>query len=254
MNLTNYFDISRFWLLLKMELFRSRKGVGMTLEIAFGLHFFVGLLLETIMEENKIIHEYNTGYAFTLILGGFVLSSLAFSDLSNSLKRYSYLTLPVSTLEKFLCMWLLTTVGWVVLYTILFTIYTLIASAIGHVLFSYMTFQPFEPLNVFATDTMRYYFVLQGIFLAGAVHFKGYAFPKTLFLLVLFAIVCGIIAYFFMADLFQSDTGTECTMESNFLIGTPVHQFWIVIKWLFWWVLAPLCWIVTYLGLRDREA
>lgn len=249
MNLKNYFEISRFWLLLKMELSRSRKGLLMTLAIIFGSLFILGLLLGPIIDPGMVVFEHSPAYAFTLLIGGFILSSLAYRDLGNPLRRYNYLTLPVSTFEKFLSMWLLTSVGWILLYTMIFTIYTLIANAIGPLLYGHLTFESFEPLGPFASRTMRYYFVLQGIFLAGAAHFRGYPFPKTLLTLVLFGAVSGTIMYFIMKGMFDFDMGPD----PDPFAGMPTGQLWMVLQWLFWWLLAPLCWVVAYLGLKEQE-
>jgi hypothetical protein len=90
---------------------------------------------------------------------------------------------------------------------------------------------------------------LHGIFLAGAAHFKGYPFPKTLLTLVLFCALCGLITYLIMKDMFDF----ECTSESNPLVGMPVYSIWLAAEWLFWWILAPLCWVVTYMGLKEQE-
>ena len=251
MHLKNYFDGSRFWLLLKMELFRSRKGLLMTFVISFGLLFFGGLLLDCAMEKRKIFDGHSSNYVFHLMIGGFILSSLAFNDLSDTLKRHHYLTLPVSTFEKFICMWLLTSVGWITVFTITYTIYTLIANAIGPVLFSDMTFLAFDPLGNFSLTAMKSYFVLQGIFLVGAAYFKGYVFPKTLFALILFFMVVGILGYFIMGDeFFNHDCGVgQCAVLNQILS----HNISVVLQWIFWWVLAPACWINTYVGLKEQE-
>jgi len=251
MNFKNHFAISRFWLLLKLELYRSQKAVLMTLVIAFGLHFFIDLLLSPVLEPSRVVYEHNGNYAFSLILGGLILSSLAFHDLSNTLRRHRYLTLPASNLEKFGSMWLLTTVGWVIGFTVIYTLYTMVANIIGSLLLGYMDFRSFNPLDDIPFNAMRYYLVVQGIFLVGATHFKGYVFPKTLFALILFAAICGFIAYLIMSDLFQTESGDDESME--YLEGTLVHQMWLGLQWMFWWILAPLCWVVTYLGLKEKE-
>ena len=103
MNVKNYFDLSRFWLLLKMELFRSRKGLLLMLVIIFGILFFAGLLLTCAIEKKRIFDEHPSNYAFHLMIGGFILSSLAYNDLSNTLKRYRYLTLPASKIGRASC-------------------------------------------------------------------------------------------------------------------------------------------------------
>ena len=249
MNLKNHFDISRFWLLLKMEISRSRKGVLMTLIITFGFLFFVGLLLAPVIDPGMLVYEHSIPYAFTMLAGGFILSSLAFHDLNSSLRRYNYLTLPVSAFEKFLSMWLLTSIGWIFLYTVIYTIYTFFANTIGQLLFHDIAFETFNPFGPFAFRFMKFYFILQGIFLAGAAHFKGYPFPKTLLALVLFSAFIGLITYLIMKDMFDF----ECNSESNPLIGMPVYSLWLVAEWLFWWLFAPLCWVITYLGLKEQE-
>ena len=251
--MTNYFDISRFWLVLKMEFFKSRKGMLMTFVITFGLLFFVGLLFACYVEKKKVFDAHPLNFALTLIIGGCILSSLAFNDLSNTLKRYHYLTLPASTLEKFICMWLLTSVGWIVLFTITNTVYTLFANSVGQMLFRSMTFEAFEPLGEYSTDSIKSYFVLHGVFLVGAAHFQGYVFPKTLFTLVLFGTVCGLLFYFIMQESFL--VNHECNAgECEVLNEMKAHQAWIFVQHLFWWTLAPLCWVTTYLGLKEQEA
>ena len=251
MQLKNYFDGSRFWLLLKMELFRSRKGLLMLFVISFGLLFFGGLLLDCAMEKKKVFDGHPSNFVFHLMIGGFILSSLAFNDLNDTLKRYYYLTLPASTFEKFICMWLLTSVGWIAVFTITYTIYTLIANAIGSILFNDMTFLAFDPLGNSSLTTMKSYFVLQGIFLVGAAYFKGYVFPKTLFALILFFTVGGILAYFIMGEeFFNHDCGVGKCAVLHEVIS---HDIAVVMQWIFWWVLAPVCWINTYLGLKEQE-
>ena len=249
MNLKHHFQISRFWLLLKLELARSRKGLVMTLVIIFGFMFIVGLLLSPILDPSMVVYEHSPGYAFTLLIGGFILSSLAYRDLGNGLRRYNYLTLPASTLEKFLSMWILTSFGWIFLYTLLFSIYSILANAIGQILFDHLTFVAFDPFGQFTIRIMLYYFVLQGVFLAGAAHFRGYPFPKTLLALVLFGAVCGLVMYFILKGLFDFDMGSE----SNPFAGMASGQVWNILQWMFWWLLAPLCWVITYLGLKEQE-
>ena len=250
MNLKKYFELSRFWLLLKMEMSRSRKGLLMTLIIIFGFLFIAGLLLSPILDPNLTIYEYTQGYAFMLLTGGFILSSQAYRDLGNPLRKYNYLTLPVSAFEKFLSMWLLTSVGWILLFTLTYSVYSLIATSIGHLIYDHLTFVPFDPLSPTVIKSAKLYFVLQGIFLAGAAQFRGYSLPKTLLTLILFTAVCSVIVYLIMKDMFNIEWPSgSCTV----IYEMPVGQIFTIIKWMFWWLLAPLCWLVTYMGLKEQE-
>lgn len=252
MKASQHFSWTRFWLLLRLEVFKSRKAMGMIFVITFGMLFFLGLLLALLVDVHVVNYDHHENYASSLIIGGFIISSLAFSDLGNQLKRYRYLMLPVSALEKFTCMWLLTSIGWILLYTLIFTIYTWIANPVGQLLFSRVTFESFNPFSGFSWHIMKVYFVLQGIFLVGAVHFKGYVLPKTLFVLVLVSLITGTLIYFILKDVFLADhycTNEECEL----VIEMGTHPIWQAAQWMFWWVLAPLTWVITYLGLKGQE-
>lgn len=252
MQVTNFFELSRFWQLMKMELFRSRKGVGMTLVIIFGLLFFVDFLLGNYLEPNRRIFSHGASYGFTLITGGFILSSLAFRDLGNALKKIHFVMLPVSALERFLCMWFLTSLGWMVTYTMLYFLYTVFVNAIGPVLFQHISFIPFRPFSALPTSVLKYYFVLQGIFLVGVVHFKGFVLPKTLFVLILIAIVGASIAYVFLSDVMDAET-EHYISKTDVLETMPTGTFWNLLVGMFWWVLAPLSWVITYMGIKEQE-
>lgn len=250
MNLRNHINCSRIGLLLKLELCRSKKGILITFVTAFGL-LFTGFILESIFGYDKIYASHAGNYVFTLLVGGFILSSLAFGDLSNHLKRYNYLTLPASAFEKFISMWFLTCICWILLFTLVYIVYALTANAAGHLFFSNKVYLAFDPFGKTPLEAIKYYTVLQGIFLIGAVHFKGYVFPKTIFTLLLLGMTCGIIFYFSMADLFRFDS--DLITQYSEMKGTPLAQFWQVIQWFFWWILAPLCWVITYFGLKEQE-
>ncbi len=246
------FDFTRFWRLIKMELYRSKKGITMTLVISFGVLFFMGLLLTPVFEPTMLVFQHSDGYAFQLLICGFILSSLTFNDLGNTLKRYQYLMLPASTFEKFLSMWLLTTVGWVAVYTMLYTVYTVFANFVGEMMYSYLSYIPFNPFSEFSLVTIRYYLALQGIFMVGATHFKGFVFPKTLISIIVFGMVLALIGYFILSGLPVAGM-EQCVTEFEPLEGSALHTLWGILVWMFWWVLAPLCWVISYFGLKEKE-
>ena len=248
----DHFDISRFVRLLRLELFKSRKGVLMALVITVGLLFFLGMLLDIYLDKSLVVFNHDEGFAGSLLVSGFILSSLAFSELGNPLKRHQFLVLPVSAFERFTSMWLLTSVGWIVVLTLVYTLYAAVANVIGQMLFSEIEFLAFDPFGSMALSSMKYYFVLQGIFLAGYAHFRGYALPKTLVALVIVASVAGLLVYFLLRDVFFSEhecNGADCILVNE--IGE--HGVWLGMQVIFWWLLAPFCWLMTYLGLKDQE-
>ena len=253
MKLTHYFNITRFWLLLRLELVRNYKGILMIFEITFGLLFFLGLLLNVVVANKRIVYDHNVTYAVSMLVGGFIVSSLAFKDLGNTLKRHSFLMLPVSALERFVCMGMLTSVGWVTLYSVIFYLYSIVANTIGSMLFTHVSFQSFNPFGGFALGIMKYYFVLQGIFLVGATHFKGYALPKTLAVLISLALVVFGLFYLILMDVFLMDhvcvVPNECELANQMGMEGP----WGIMKVFFQYFLAPLSWGIAFLGLKDQE-
>lgn len=252
MNLSSHFELNRFWSLLKLEVFKARQGLGLMLIITFGVLFFMGMLLSLLVEQHTSIFQHDDGYSFTLILGGCILSSMAFKELGDTLKRYRFLTLPVSAFERFLCVWLLTTIGWIVLYTIVFTVYTWVANPIGQLIYSKVTFEPFNPFSARAFSVVKYYIIIQSVFLVGASHFKKFVFGKTLVVIISFATLMGFLLYFSMKDIFLGDHYCTDAGECELIDALGVHYVWFVIKGFFWWVLAPLSWVLTYFGIKGQ--
>lgn len=251
MNFNEIYQPSRFWLLTKLELFRSRKGVLITTVVTFGL-LCTGFILENIFNSSRTYSGHEPGYAFFLIGGGLILSSLAFSDLGNNLRKSQYLTLPASAFEKFFSMWLLTCVGWTICFTALYFMFTLLANSAGSVFFRNTIFPPFHIFSYGTLNAIRYYIIFQGILLVGAVHFKGYVFPKTIFTIILFGMVSGLVFYLIMSRIIH--TGYDCPKDYNPLKEENIRQIWMGIKWVTNWILAPLCWAIAYIGLKEQEA
>lgn len=252
MNDFRTFDWSRFGYFIRLQLFKFRKGIWLTMAVTFGMLFIVGLLLDIYVDPTKVTFDHMENFTGSILIGGFVLSSLAFNELGNKLKAQHYLMLPVSSLEKFVAMWLLTGPGWAIAYTLIFTVYTWVANAAGVVLFSYVAFHPFDPLGAATLLRVLVYLVLQGLFLVGSVHFKTYALPKTLLVISLVALLCGTCAFFIMKETFLTEH--RCgNGECEFITEMGKHPIWTVVKWMFWSLLGPISWLVTYLGLKEQE-
>jgi hypothetical protein len=252
MEMQYYLSPKRFWHLLKLELTRNARGIGMAFVVTFGLLFFVSFLLSLIVDGNIKSFQHQENYAFGLLISGMVLTSFAFHDLGSPIRRHIYLMLPASTLEKFVCMLFLTSVGWVILFTIAYTGYTFLANPVGQMLFSGVRFESFNPFDENVFTSIKFYLILQGVFLVGAANFRGYALLKTIFVLVVVALIAGTVVYFLLKDTFLTDhdcDGSHCELID--VVGA--HTVWNTMKFFFWWILAPLCWVLTYIGLKDQE-
>lgn len=250
MNTTNHFDFQRFWLLLKVEFQKNKKGFWITLGIIYGLAI-LGIIVSVIFGGGNTSEDHASGYGFILMTGGFILTSLSMSDLSHPLRRYSYLTLPVSNLERFLSTWVLTSFGWIVAFTLTYVVFVTSTHALIHVLVQKTLFEPFYLFSSEVWNTLKTYMVFQGVFLVGAAHFRSYVIPKTMLVLLGFAFVCGIIGYLILADLFPFDMEFQ-TEPFNYEQLT-AYTAWMYFLQVVSYVLAPLCWIVTYFSIKEQE-
>lgn len=251
MNTKKHFDIERFWLLLKLEFYKSKKGILLTFGSIFGL-LLVGQIVSIIFNSGNSSTDHSNGYAFILFVGGFILSSLSFTDLSNGLRRYNYLTLPVSNLEKILSVWLLTSIGWIAAFSISYMMFIWLANGIVLMFFKQVAFESFDLFSATVFESIKTYLVLQSIFLVGAAHFKGYVIPKILLTLLVFGLICGVVGYFLLANLLPFES--ECFTDNFDYTQLSVYKIWELLIWCTNWVLAPLCWVITYYSIKEQEA
>lgn len=250
--LTSHFAINRLGLLIKIYIESSWKITALIMSIIFGSLFLVGFLLDTYVSDSIIVYSHRGNYISTLILGGIILSSLSVRVFGHGLRRYQYLTLPASTFEKFLCVWLMTFVAWVVLFTLLYLCYTWLVNMVGGMLFLSVSFETFELFSWSILQTISYYLVVHSVFMLGAVCFKNYAFAKTLLSLLLFTLLFGVCAVVIMKDTFLSEHYCEAG-KCELFDEVWVNPVWSILVAIFWWILAPLSWILSFLSLKEQE-
>src|SRR5882762_2848221 len=108
--MNNTFNLRRFWLLLKKTL----------LERPVQMFGFTGLILAVVLIMYVIIKSLggftaaqNISFIWGLPGGGFFLGSFVFNYFSSTANGSSYLTLPASHFEKWLCAVLITGVLYV---------------------------------------------------------------------------------------------------------------------------------------------
>jgi hypothetical protein len=109
------------------------------------------------------------------------------------------------------------------------------------------------------------YLVTQAVFLVGSVYFRKLAFIKTNLYLWLFGIVLtivvGVLAWIIFRDYavgprielepYMDALGRSGEMEA--VLRPMAEKFLQVAKVLFWGATAPVCWIISYLRLRETE-
>lgn len=127
-----------------------------------------------------------------LVIGGFVVSSTAFSELNDQKTGIHYLMLPGSTLEKYVAKLLLTSIGWTVSVLVLYILATVVGTLLGGLFFA-TTPGVFLPASRTIWTTIASYLVAQSIFLFGSIYFRKVAFLKTALTAIVVAFSLGIV-------------------------------------------------------------
>ena len=262
MTLDYHFNLKRFGYLLKRESFVNLKLFIIALGAISGILLIV-FLVTVLQWDNQTGKLTDTRWDFhtyffipPYIIIGVLFTSLAYKDLLHVNKKYSYLTLPVSNFERLISMLLLTTVVYTALFIVYYFVLSLLLNGLG-VIISPREFFLFDITAEPVVKAIKLYLVIQSIFLLGAAAFRRFPFLFTLLTLFLTAVALIVItliaARIIFADYFVNnininfDGDISLDME-NFLKNSVEN-----LADAFWYVLAPFCWFITYLKLKERE-
>jgi len=256
------FSIRRLGLLLRRDFSAGYKSVFIAMAAVGGFVILVSVLSALGRELGSIHFQL---YFPLLFIGGFIATSLSFKELYLNGQGVFYLTLPGSSLEKFLSKLLVTSLGYALGSLFFYTAVSSAAEGINRVIFGYghAFFNPFTR-RVLLTVTV--YVVTQAVFLVGSVYFRKLAFIKTNLYLWLFGIVLTIVvavtAWVIFRDYavgpriglepYMQELGRSGELEA--VLRPMAEKFLQVAKVLFWGAAAPVCWIISYLRLRETEA
>ncbi|MBW3546095.1 MAG: hypothetical protein KY428_10950 [Bacteroidetes bacterium] len=185
-------------------------------------------------------------YTVVFVITGLIFTSQVFMELHAPNQAYAFLTLPVSTLEKLLGSWFITSPLYVLVYTAAtYAIYLISTLVSGFAV---------SPASFFTTDflyTIASYMVIQTIFLWGASFFRKNNFLKTVLSLLVLFITLGLwggLMWLLFIDKFEITGATDTNIEStNDNIVKPFMQF------LFWGILGPYMLLTTYFTLKERQ-
>lgn len=185
-------------------------------------------------------------YTVIFVITGLIFTSQVFMELHAPNQAYAFLTLPVSTLEKLIGSWFITSP----LYVLVFTAATYAIYLISSLVSGFAV----SPASFFTQDflyNIGSYMVIQTIFLWGASFFRKNNFLKTVLSLLLLFISLGLwgglliwLFYGQEINVTGADAEIEATVEN---ILKPAMQF------LYWGVLGPYMLVTTYFTLKERQ-
>jgi hypothetical protein len=260
---TGFFKPRRFLLLLRRDFSNGYRSVLIAMAAVSGFIILVSAL-SALQGGNGKFHT--AIFAQLLFLGGYIVSSLAFKELHQPDRSYFYCTLPGSLVEKFFSKLLVTSLGYALGILIFYTIVGALSEGINRLIFGrgHYFFNPMD-MNILLMTAV--YLVTQSVFLTGSVYFRKLAFFKTTLIVngaaIAFGLIIALTFYLIFRDYIHPgglEPGIETilnklghTGQIEAELGSFVSTFSSLIKILFWYVLAPVCWLISYFRLSETE-
>ena len=263
--MSNTFNLNRFGLLLKKTLLEKPTQM-------FG---FTGLIFLFILIVYYIVKTFvnfqvaqNISFLWGLVGGDFILASFVFNYFSSSASGSSYLTLPVSNFEKWLCAVLIAAV----LYPLIFLVFYRIMDA-GFVAAYHNSLDPNGPFYKIRYDSVYLFsitdripriaypmfLIFSGMMLIGSLYFNKVALVKTALAVCIFFFAIYGLNYLFAKFMFRNLDDAFPFQHVAILVEKEagsvelpksVHDpIWYFINYGF----PVILWGVSFIRLREKE-
>ena len=261
MNIARYLNPMRIWFLLKRDLMRQWKDYLITMGAACGFFLIVMIITAKTGTINSGVHY---GFLSTIIfIFGFIFTSMAFRDAHKKLLNHDWLMLPASTMEKFIDKLILYAAVFPVASIAVYTVFTLVARLIIQ-LFLGEYFPGFNPFDALVWQMVGHYILVQSIFLLGAAWFRKNNFIMTIVALVIFSIILSLIStligWIVFNDYFWTLVRADFNISMNLSEGFNMARLeafgnntLVLLKVAYFGLLAPACWLGSWLKLREVE-
>ena len=263
----NIFNPQRLGLLLKRDAYSGYRGTLIAMGAVFGIMMLTSLLSAWV-KGNPFL--YQGFFPALLFVGGFIVTSLSFRELHQNGRSYLYLTLPGSHLEKFISKLLVTSVGYAAGTLLYLTVVSALCEGLNHLIFGRGN-GLFNPFNREVLLAAAAYLVVQSVFIVGSTYFRKMAFLKTVLALNIITIAFGILGGVFGWILFKpyiemaranpeyvtllEQYFKQCDLSrifENRIIPAGLG-FFRAMQIIFWALLAPAGWLISYFRLSETE-
>ncbi|MDC7225291.1 MAG: hypothetical protein PQJ61_00845 [Spirochaetales bacterium] len=261
MNIGRFFSPVRIWFLFKRD-FRS-KWKDTLISICAALGVFL-LIMIIVAKAGRL--DYGIHYAYVSILlyvFGMIFASMAFKDAHRKLLNHDWLMLPASTFEKFFEKAVLYSVIIPIATIIIYWVFNFVALLVIRLFFGeyYPIFNIADP----SIWQMYGYFVIGvSVFILGAAWFKNNNFIKTIVAIVVFSIIMSLLSTLIIWLVFNDyfwplvrgnfdfyyDFNTGFKFDGIEAYGKGAYY---LIKFIFYGLLTPVCWLGAWLKLREVE-
>ena len=242
---SNVFSVERAWHALRTDLHQQSRAVLVGTGAAAAV-----ILIANVFSPEPTGSDFHAAlFPLALVAGGFLFTSTLFAELPDKPRAHAYLTLPISTLERWAVRLLLSTVGYAAVALVGYFLVTLLGAGLSQLIrgWSHPVFAP-------SMDDWRIvlgYLVTSSLFLFGAVYFRRWNALKVVLSLAGLALGLVLIAVGLAYLLFFEFRGdVHLMVETAPQIGEAIEAG---AKVFFWGGMGPLFWFLTWLRLSETE-
>ena len=208
-------------------------------------------------------HDLNFNlFPFVLFAGGFVFTSVIYYEFNDKPGTHHYLSLPASTLEKYVSKWLISAIFFPIVTVLLFWLYTKVGDYIYYRndFYVFDGYIPWSITNWWTLFFIKIYIVIQVQYLIGAIVFQKYTYFKTslssFIITGVFVLLCMLAFRIIYAEYFASTFEFEDIniRPTDNAIDFLEHTFLRIIEILFWYVIPTVLLVVGFFKLKEKEA
>jgi hypothetical protein len=263
--MNNTFYVKRFWWLFKKTLWEKPFQT-------FGFTALVLVIILVLYVALKSIWGFgaaqNIAFIWGLPGGAFFLAAFVFGHFSSNASGSSYLTLPASHFEKWLCGILIAGILFPALFLLFFRVMdAAFVTAYHNSLDPASPFykQNYEDVFVFdltgriAKQVYSIFLILSGAMFTGALYFNKSAFIKTAIATTMFFVLLFLMNWLLARIFFGSINDAAPFQRVVLPVGKEegsleVPTGWsVVFNYSVWFIIPAIFWVLAFTRLREKE-
>ncbi|WP_422079668.1 hypothetical protein [Ulvibacterium sp.] len=245
------FNIKRIGYAIRKDI-TLLKTTGFTaLAVASGI-LFIGLFLMTRGDDYLSADEFMGLFGLCFVVLGVFFSFAILRESHNVKSSHLYFALPIAPLERLTAVWLTTTL----IHTLVFTVMALLVGQLAIVAGGVIFGSGFHWVSLFSEGYVKLikgYFIIQPVFLCGAMAFSKNGIGKTLLTLVL--VFIGMLFYgLLLFSILNHGVGVyPGDLIADQAFDKASKDFSGVGTWFFTLIFGPLMLWAAYFKLVEKE-
>ncbi|SHG23436.1 hypothetical protein [Flagellimonas flava] len=245
------FSFNRVYKLIKRDLVLLRGALTTSVLVAVVLLFLFSIF-NMIWDQQLSTSEFFGIFGIFYIPLGLLFTFALFREFNDSKKNHMYLILPVSIPERLFAKWLTSTLIYTFVFSVIAVLVGMFAMIVGIIVFG-ADFTPISLVSVSYWDLLKTYFLVQPVFLVGAITFKRNRVGKTILSLGVL-VLCFALLHFILYALFNYSLGVfETDGLGSVAFDKAGSDFSSLGKWFYVILLGPVMLAVAYFKMTEKE-